>query len=58
MLNHIWQPWNLLMILPGALFGAWAVQRRGNTWILIVTHGLANAILLVVVLLNGMGVKV
>ena len=57
-LNHIWQPWNLLMILPGALLGAWVVQRRGNTWILIVSHGLANAVLLVVVLLNGMGVKV
>jgi membrane protease YdiL (CAAX protease family) len=57
-LNHIWQPWNLLMILPGALFGAWVVQRRANTWILILVHGLANAILLVVILLNGVGIKV
>jgi len=56
-LNHIWQPWNLLMILPGVLFGAWVVQRQVNTWILILVHGLANAILLVVIVLNGFGVK-
>jgi len=57
-LNHIWQPWNLLMILPGALLSAWVVQRSANTWILILVHGLANAILLVVIVLNGFGVKV
>jgi membrane protease YdiL (CAAX protease family) len=56
-LNHIWQHWNLLMILPGALFGVWVVQRRANTWILILVHGLANAILLVVIVFNGVGVK-
>lgn len=54
-LNHIWQPWNLLLILPGALAGAFAVQRRKNTWILIISHGLANAIALVVIILNAFG---
>ena len=54
-LNHIWQPWNLLLILPGALFGAFVVQRRKNTWILIISHGLANAILLVLIILNAFG---
>lgn len=54
-LNHIWQPWNLLLILPGALFGAFVVQRRKNTWILIISHGLANAILLVLIVLNAFG---
>ena len=54
-LNHIWQPWNLLLILPGALVGAFVVQRRKNTWILIVSHGLANAILLVLIVLNAFG---
>jgi membrane protease YdiL (CAAX protease family) len=57
-LNHIWQPWNLLLILPGALVGAFVVQRRKNTWILIVSHGLANAILLIVIVLNGVGLAV
>jgi len=40
--NHIWQPWNLLLILPGALVGAFVVQRRRNTWISIASHGLAG----------------
>lgn len=55
---HIWQPWNLLLILPGALVGAFVVQRRKNTWILIISHGLGNAILLVVIVLNGFGLAV
>jgi len=54
-LNHIWQPWNLLLILPGALAGAFAVQRRKNTSIQIISHGLANAIALVVIILNAVG---
>ena len=54
-LNHIWQPWNLLLILPGALVGAFVVQKRKNTWILIISHGLANAILLALIILNASG---
>jgi membrane protease YdiL (CAAX protease family) len=54
-LNHIWQPWNLLLILPGALVGAFVVQKRKNTWILIISHGLANAVLLVLIILNAFG---
>ncbi len=57
-LNHIWQPWNLLLILPGALVSAFVVQRRKNTWILIVSHGLANALALVAIILNALGVVV
>jgi membrane protease YdiL (CAAX protease family) len=56
--NHIWQPWNLLLILPGALIGAYVVQKRRNTWILIVMHGLMNLTLVVVVVLNVAGVNV
>jgi membrane protease YdiL (CAAX protease family) len=56
--NHIWQPWNLLLILPGALLGAYVVQRRSNTWILIVMHGLINLSLVVVVILNIAGIAV
>jgi membrane protease YdiL (CAAX protease family) len=54
-LNHIWQPWNLLLILPGALVGAFVVQKRKNTWILIISHGIANAILLIIIILNAFG---
>ena len=56
--NHIWQPWNLLLILPGALVGAYVVQRRRNTWILIVMHGVMNLMLVVLVMLNVAGVAV
>jgi membrane protease YdiL (CAAX protease family) len=56
--NHIWQPWNLLLIVPSALVGAFIVQRRRNTWILIVMHGLMNLSLVVVVVLNVAGIKV
>ncbi len=56
--NHIWQPWNLLLILPAALLGAYVVQRRRNTWILLVMHGLMNLTLIVVVVLNVAGISV
>jgi membrane protease YdiL (CAAX protease family) len=56
--NHIWQPWNLLLIVPSALIGAWVVQRRRNTWILMIMHGLMNLPLTAVVVLNVAGIKV
>ena len=56
--NHIWQPWNLLLIVPGALVGAFVVQRRRNTWILIVMHGAMNLVLVVLVMLNVAGIAV
>ena len=56
--NHIWQPWNLLLIVPSALLGAYVVQRRRNTWILIVMHGLMNLSLVIVVVLNVAGINV
>jgi membrane protease YdiL (CAAX protease family) len=40
--QHWMQPFNFLGIWPGALFMAWAVQRRRNTWIGIFQHGLMN----------------
>jgi membrane protease YdiL (CAAX protease family) len=56
--NHIWQPWNLLLIVPAALVGAYVVQRRRNTWILIVMHGLMNLTLVLGVVLNVAGINV
>lgn len=46
--QHWMQPFNFLAIWPGALFMAWVVQRRQNTWIGIVQHGLMNFSLFVV----------
>ena len=40
--QHWMQPFNFLAIWPGALFMAWAIQRRRNTWIGILQHGLMN----------------
>jgi membrane protease YdiL (CAAX protease family) len=44
--QHTLQPWNYLMILPGALFMVYVIQRRRNTWIGIIQHGLLNISLL------------
>jgi membrane protease YdiL (CAAX protease family) len=46
--QHWMQPFNFLAIWPGALFMAWVVQRRKNTWIGILQHGLMNFSLFVI----------
>jgi membrane protease YdiL (CAAX protease family) len=56
--NHIWQPWNLLMIVPGALVGSFIVQKRKNTWVLLIPHGILNVSLLFVIFFNVIGIKV
>jgi membrane protease YdiL (CAAX protease family) len=45
-LNHIWQPWIFIAILPSSLLTAFIVQVRKNTWISIIQHGVANISLL------------
>lgn len=40
--QHFMQPWNFVAIWPGALFMAFVVQYRRNTWIGIIQHGLMN----------------
>jgi membrane protease YdiL (CAAX protease family) len=47
-----------LLIVPASLLGAYVVQRRRNTWILIVMHGLMNLILVMAVVLNVAGINV
>jgi membrane protease YdiL (CAAX protease family) len=54
-LQHTLQPWNYLAIWPGALFMVYVVQRRRNTWIGIIQHGLMNLSLFVYVLLGVSG---
>ena len=53
--QHFMQPWNFLAIWPGALFMAYVVQRRRNTWMGIVQHGLMNLGLFVFVLRGVIG---
>ena len=48
--QHIYMPWNLIAMLPGALFVAYAVQRQKKTWMSIIFHGLVNIILLIFVI--------
>jgi membrane protease YdiL (CAAX protease family) len=53
--QHWLQPWNFLAILPGALFAVYVVQRRHNTWITIIQHGLMNFSLLLYVFISVIG---
>ena len=54
-LLHLWQKWNLLLLLPGALVAACAVQKRRNTWILIIAHGAANLVALISIVAGAAG---
>jgi membrane protease YdiL (CAAX protease family) len=53
--QHTMQPWNFLAIWPGALFMAYVVQRRRNTWMGIIQHGLMNLSLFIYVLRSVIG---
>jgi membrane protease YdiL (CAAX protease family) len=39
---HIMWKWNLIALLPGSLFLSFATQRRKNTSVAIIVHGLLN----------------
>ena len=54
-LQHTLQAWNYLAIWPGALLMAYVVQRRRNTWIGIIQHGVMNLGLFLVVLRGVVG---
>jgi membrane protease YdiL (CAAX protease family) len=54
-LQHTLQAWNYFAIWPGALFMAYVVQRRRNTWIGIIQHGIMNLGLFLVVLRGVIG---
>ena len=49
-LNHLWQPWILIAILPSSLLLAYVVQSRKNTWIGIIQHGFVNIGLLLLLI--------
>ena len=50
---HVFAPWNLLAILPGCLALSFVAQRLNNTWPAIIAHGLANGLLVMVVVVLG-----
>jgi len=53
--QHIYQPWNILAMLPGSLFVSFAVQRQGKTWMSIIWHGLLNISLLIFIIQGVIG---
>jgi membrane protease YdiL (CAAX protease family) len=53
--QHFMQPWNFLAIWPGALFMAFVVQSRRNTWIGVIQHGLMNFAAFVFILQGVIG---
>lgn len=54
-INHLWQPWIMLAILPSVLLLVYIVQRRKNTWISIIQHGFVNIGLLFVLIEGVIG---
>jgi len=50
---HLFAPWNLLTILPGCLALSYVAQKLKNTWPAIIAHGLANGLLVIVVVILG-----
>jgi membrane protease YdiL (CAAX protease family) len=53
---HLFAPWNLLTILPGCLALSYVAQRLKNTWPAIIAHGLANGLLVLVIVALGITV--
>jgi membrane protease YdiL (CAAX protease family) len=53
--NHLWQPWIMIAILPVSLLLVYVVQRRRNTWIGIIQHGIVNIGLLFYLVAGVMG---
>lgn len=52
---HLFAPYNALMVLPGALFMAYVVQRTKNNTIFLISHAVLNGIPLVGLIINIIG---
>jgi len=50
---HLFAPWNLIAILPGSLALSYVAQRLKNTWPAVIAHGLANGLLVLIVVIMG-----
>ena len=52
---HLFSPYNALMVLPGALWVSWIVQRERNTWIFVISHGALNALAMIRIVTGILG---
>jgi membrane protease YdiL (CAAX protease family) len=50
---HSFAPWNLISILPGCLALSFVTQRLKNTWPAVIAHGLANGLLVIIIVVLG-----
>ena len=44
---HLFTPYNALMVLPGALWMSWIVQKQKNTWIFLIAHAAINGLAMI-----------
>jgi len=44
---HLFTPYNALMVLPGALWMSWIVQKQKNTWIFLIAHASMNGLAMI-----------
>jgi len=49
---HFFWKWNFFSLIPLSLFLSFAVYKRKNTWIGIISHGILNAIPLVMIIIK------
>jgi len=52
---HLFAPYNALMVLPGALFMSYVVQRTQNNTIFLISHAALNGIPLIGLIINIIG---
>jgi membrane protease YdiL (CAAX protease family) len=52
---HIFAPYNALMVLPGALFMSYVVQRTQNNTLFLIAHAVLNGIPLIMLVGNILG---
>lgn len=48
---HFFWKWQLVVLIPFALFFSYVVYRRKNTWIGIISHGVLNLIPLIMIII-------
>lgn len=55
-LLHFFMKWNFISFLPGMLITPFIAQRRKNTWVSLMIHGIPNTILWILILTGVLGV--
>jgi len=52
---HLFTPYNALMVLPGALWMSWIVQKQKNNWIFFIAHAAMNGLAMIRIISGIMG---